>query len=261
MDYSEKISSDIGALPVRTHGSSKVFYCGIVLYLVSFFLPAVWSMDMDHFLPGWRCAFATLFVWMGSGRVVDGGYQLGVRLTISGALINLLAAAYIVLMMPSPRGPKARLAIAVALLACMPLMWLSVYFLGASPYVGHAAWIVGLLLMICGDIRLLGHKRLLRITVAISSFVLALVSHGFSISSDPLASGPTLWGFTAERNRFSGEPLFLDLFRGLAPKTHANPISVCLSLLIDCVIWFVVLVAVSKLAQKIRGKRLKQANT
>jgi hypothetical protein len=52
-----------------------------MLYLISFFLPAV--LFEDHFLSGWRCAFLTLRAWL-TGGLVDPAYQLGARLSIFG---------------------------------------------------------------------------------------------------------------------------------------------------------------------------------
>lgn len=125
-----------------------MFYLGIALYLISFFLPSLWNGQ--GYATGWRCAVLALAVW-GTNGWVDAGYRLGVRLTIFGSLINLFAIAYAVLRF-FRRAPKARLRLALAILACMPPVWLCLYFLSAAPYVGHAAWIVGLLLAIFGDV-------------------------------------------------------------------------------------------------------------
>lgn len=229
-----------------------MFYLGLFLYLISFFLPAVWFAD--HFASGWICAYLTLGVWLTSG-FGDLAYQWGVRLTIFGGLINLLAITYAILTLPRRLAPKARFIVAVAVVTCMPPMWLSLYLLDSPPYVGHVAWIIGLLLMIFGDISVLGRRRLLRIAIVMLSFVLALVTHGVIISRDPLAQGPSLWGFTLERNHLSGEPILLGLFREFPSKT-VNHVSLFLSLLIDCMTWLIVLVAVSKLIQKLWETKL-----
>lgn len=246
VDSDEKTPPTTDALHGRERASSRMFYFGSVLYLISFFLPSV--SYLDRFVPGWWCAYMTLAVWTTSG-FGNSGFQLGVRLTIFGALINLLAIAYIIL---TGHAPRARSFIALALLACMPPMWLSLYFLGSSPYIGHAAWIVGPLLMMFGDIRVLGRKKLLRIAAIFLSFVLALLTHGNIMSRDPLAQGPSLWGFTFERNRFAGEPIVLTLFRQF-PPADANPVFVVVSLLIDSAIWLVFLVATAKLIQRREG--------
>ncbi len=226
-----------------------MFHSGLVLYLVSFFLPAVWATD--HYTPGWACAYLALTVWTTNGWV-KAAYQLGVRLTIFGGLINLLAIAYAALRQWRC-APKGRFTIAAALLVCMPPMWLSLYLLDAPPYLGHAAWISGLVLMIFGDIWVLGRRRLLLVASVIVSFALALVCHGVIISRDPLAHGPSLWGFTVERNPFAGEPIVWGLFRDFPSRADFRPVSFFLSLLIDLMSWFAVLVFASKLMKKFWG--------
>jgi hypothetical protein len=251
MAVPEKAGSSLDALPDPNYKSSKTFYFGVVLYLVSFFLPAVW---LDHFfVPGWACAYLALSVWATDG-FVNAGYQLGVRLTIFGGLINLLAITYAVLRQLH-RTPRGRLTVALALVACMPPMWLSLYLLDAPPYLGHAAWISGLLLMIFGDAWVLGRRRLLLIASFAVSYVLALVSHGVIISRDPLAHGPSLWGFTLERNPFAGEPMLWGLLREFPSQNQFNPIPFFLSLSVDWLSWLVILLAASKLMHVLWGKK------
>ena len=254
MAIPEKTCSSFDTLPGRYLESSKTFYFGVVLYLVSFFLPAV--RQFDHFISGWGCAYLAVWLWTTSG-FVNAAYQLGVRLTIFGGLINLLAIAYAVLRQLR-RSPSGRLKVALALVACMPPMWLSLYLLDAPPYLGHAAWISGVLLMIFGDIWMLGRRRLLLIAFVTGSFVLALVSHSVIISRDPLAHGPSWWGFTLQRNPFSGEPMVWGLFREFPSQNQFDPVSFFLSLSVDFVSWFVVLLAVSKLMHALWGTEASQ---
>ena len=244
-------ASSLDSIP-SGHEVSRLFYFGLIVYSISFFLPALWFTD--HFAEGWGCAYLALGVWLTNG-FVDPGYQLGVRLTIFGGLINLLAITYAVLTLLR-RAPKARLTVALAVVICMPPTWLSIYLVDAPPDVGHAAWITGLLLMIFGDISVLGRKRMLRIVALTSSFVLALVIHGVILSRDPLAQGPRLWGFTLERNSFSTEPMLWELFSEFPSKANLDLVHFFLSLLVDFVTWLVVLVSVSKLIQRLWAAKL-----
>jgi hypothetical protein len=114
--------------------------------------------------------------------------------------------------------------------------------------------------MIFGDISLLGRKRLLRIGVVVSSFLLALVVHGVIISRDPLAQGPNLWGFTLERSRLSGEPMLWGLVREFPSKTSVDLAPFFLAVLVDFITWLVVLVIVSKLIQRLWGAKLSPKN-
>jgi hypothetical protein len=140
-------------------------------------------------------------------------------------------------------------------------MWLSLYLLDAPPYLGHAVWISGLLLMSFGDISVLGRRRLLPIAFFTVSFALALISHGVIISRDPLAHGPSWCGFTLERNRFAGEPMVWGLFREFPSQPDFRPASFFLSLLIDVMSWLAVLLCTSGLMQKLwGGTKPSQAN-
>jgi hypothetical protein len=126
-----------------------MFYAGLAIYCVSFFLPSVWVYD--HFLPGWKCAYLALIA-AGTNAAMVQPYDTGVRLTLFGGVMNPLMIAYVV-MRSLNSGLKARLTIALSILVCVPPMWLSLYLMGHRPYFGHAAWIAGIGLMILGDIR------------------------------------------------------------------------------------------------------------
>lgn len=80
----------------------------------------------------------------------------GLRLSAFAGLINPIAIAYAVLRIRD-RAARARRFLMISVLICIPITWLSLYiFCDAGdlcPYVGHVAWIAGLLLMIFGDIR------------------------------------------------------------------------------------------------------------
>jgi hypothetical protein len=243
MANSDDTSSSFGSVSGRHQGSSRTFYVGIFLYLVSFFLPSV--RYEGQFAPGWWCAFAALFAWT-TGGLVNAAYQLGVRLTIFGCLLNLLAIAYVSLRL-SRRALPTRLTVALTVLACIPPMWLSIYLLDAPPYFGHAAWISALVLMIFEDVSVLGRRNVLRIAAATASFALGLVCHGVIISRDPLAQGPSVWGLTVERSIFAGEPILWGLFREFPSKTDFHPLYFFASLLIDFMTWLVILFVTSKM--------------
>jgi len=130
-------------------GLRNKFKPGLILYLTSFFLPAVWFVD--HFLWGFNCALLSLTLWRTDGLIES--YQLGVRLTIFGGVINPLAVTYAVLRI-SDSYRWMRLVIAFAVLLCVPPMWVFLYLVSAPPFIGHAAWICGVLLMISDDIKL-----------------------------------------------------------------------------------------------------------
>jgi|SRR5208337_2970107 len=133
------------------------FYTGLGLYLLSFFLPVFRDTLGSKSISGWRCAYAALFLW-----VIDLGpntmpwLNFGYRLAGFGGLINPIAIVYALLHILD-RGGTVRRVLATALLICIALTWFSLAILCAEdalcPYVGHAVWIAGLLLMISDTIR------------------------------------------------------------------------------------------------------------
>ena len=123
---------------------------GLALYVIGFFLPATWGDGAYH--PGWTCALLALFVWQDDFPGATARYNLGVKLSIFGGLINLLAVAYFLLRILG-QTPRTQRAAAWAILSCMPPMWISLYLMRETPTIGHAVWIAGLLLMIFDDIR------------------------------------------------------------------------------------------------------------
>jgi hypothetical protein len=91
---------------------------------------------------------------------MDPHIAIGMRLSGFGGLINPLAIAYAILRYGALRygdaAPRVRRALAIAVLICIPLTWLALYFIctgvaGDCPRFGHAVWIVGLLLMVLGE--------------------------------------------------------------------------------------------------------------
>ncbi len=123
---------------------------GLATYTLSFFLPALRSDN--RYTPGWGCAFMAMWVWNDDFPGATAGYNLGVKLTIFGGLINLLAIAYVLLRIFG-QTPRTQKAVAWAILICMPPMWISLYLIGEVPSIGHVIWIAGLLLTVYDDIR------------------------------------------------------------------------------------------------------------
>lgn len=147
---------------------------GLATYTFSFFLPALWSDG--HYVQGWGCAWMALWVWIQAFPGANASYNLGVKLTIFGGLINLLAVAYFLLRIFG-KAPRTQRAAAWAILGCMPPMWISLYLIGAIPSIGHVTWIAGLLLMILDDIRVFNTgevlQRLAFLICGLSTFPIA----------------------------------------------------------------------------------------
>ena len=126
----------------------KLFYVGLVMYGISFLLPAL-SMGGAG-IPGWTCAWTSLWVWGNAAGLVEPA-RTGLRLTAFGGLINLATIAHGFLSIRN-RAPGIRLALALTILLSVPPMWLSLLLCDLSPYIGHALWITGCILMISRDL-------------------------------------------------------------------------------------------------------------
>jgi|SRR5271163_644744 len=136
--------------------SKLIFYTGLGLYLLSFFLPVFRDKIGSKEIVGWRCALGALYGWvtdLGPNSIpwLNAGY----RLAGFGGLINPLAIVYAFLRFLDVAGTVRRV-LAVALVICIVLTWTSLGILctvdALCPLVGHAVWIAGLLLMISGTI-------------------------------------------------------------------------------------------------------------
>ena len=129
-----------------------IFFTGLALYVLSFFLPVFKDTVGSKSISGWRCAYAALFLW-----VIDLGpntipwLNVGYRLGGFGGIVNPIAVAYTVLrVLDLARGTQRVLA--ALILLCILLTWTSLVILclqdADCPGLGHAVWVAGLLLMI-----------------------------------------------------------------------------------------------------------------
>jgi hypothetical protein len=129
-----------------------IFFTGLALYVLSFFLPVFKDRVGSKSISGWRCAYAALFLW-----VVDLGpntipwLKVGYRLGGFGGIVNPIALAYIALCILDLARRMQRV-LAALILLCILLTWASLVILclqdADCPGLGHAVWVAGLLLMI-----------------------------------------------------------------------------------------------------------------
>ena len=141
---------------VKSGSGSVIFYIGLGLYVLSFFLPVFRDKVGSKEISGWRCALGALYVWgMDLGPNTIPWLNAGYRLAGFGGLVNPLAIVYVFLRIFGV-AVTARRVLAAGVLICIALTWLSLSILCAEdalcPYLGHAAWVGGLLLMISDTI-------------------------------------------------------------------------------------------------------------
>ena len=110
-----------------------VFYLGIVLYVLSFFLVAV---DEMH---GWQCALITLTLFRDIFRSIS----------FYPGLINPLIIAFVIMRLLN-EAPRLRLIIAIAAILLFIPTWMVVQ--GMSVKLGCAMWVVSILLITAGEI-------------------------------------------------------------------------------------------------------------
>jgi hypothetical protein len=137
--------------PISNFLASRGFQVGFLLYLLSFFLPAVlWATGP---MPGWLCAWMSLLVWATEG-LRDQSFVVpmfaGSVLGFFGGLINPLAILYAVLR-GRDAAVKLRTSLCTTILWCIPFSWLCMLVLKMQVRVGHIAWIAGLLLMVFSE--------------------------------------------------------------------------------------------------------------
>jgi len=128
--------------------ASKGFYVGFGLYLLSFALPAV--LWVGGPLPGWTCAWMSLWVWNLRNQPSELPLFAGSVLALFGGLINPLVILYVILRGRN-KAPKLRSSLSNTILFCIPFTWLCLLVLKMEVRVGHIVWIVGLLLMIFSE--------------------------------------------------------------------------------------------------------------
>jgi hypothetical protein len=122
---------------------------GVVLYLVSFFLPAVMDSGhgsgllIDFFSPhasgslqGWECAWQCLLFGVH-----------GAPTFLASGLINPLILAYFVLRV-GDAAPRIRMRIGIVAMALIPVTWIVIATTDSCAQIGHVLWIGGMLLMV-----------------------------------------------------------------------------------------------------------------
>jgi hypothetical protein len=129
------LTGPIEPLRKPAYWSATALYMGAIVYLISFWLPAV------GMLPGWMCALYAIWPW---------SIQEASKLAFFGGLINPLVVLYFFLSAISTGG-RVRAVLVYAMVTCIPLTWMALDRMDKRPQIGHFLWIAGILLMILSD--------------------------------------------------------------------------------------------------------------
>jgi hypothetical protein len=130
----------------------KLFWIGVLLYLVSFFVVAVAGVQTSSGGPafGFDCAFTTLlFSWEQVKAFAHGLHAISRPLEYFSFLvsgwINPLFLAFIVI---AARGGKTKRGtfLRAAILLIAPFCWVVFYYEHLYPREGYFLWIIGILL-------------------------------------------------------------------------------------------------------------------
>ena len=114
---------------VKSRWGSVIFYIGLGLYVLSFFLPVFRDGVGSKEISGWRCALGSLYVWgMDLGPNTIPWLNAGYRLAGFGGLVNPLAIVYVFLRILGV-AVNARRVVAASILICIALTWLSLSIL------------------------------------------------------------------------------------------------------------------------------------
>jgi uncharacterized membrane protein YhaH (DUF805 family) len=124
-----------------------VFWAGLLVYLISFSLPAVRSsLPGSQALRGYLCAYVALFFpFHGTPPFQDGLFEYAV-VFISG-LINPLFLMTATLVSSRPLHHSARI-LTVVLLLMFPSCWIVFHYEHLYPGEGYFVWVVGMLLVL-----------------------------------------------------------------------------------------------------------------
>lgn len=119
--------------PVQSEPLPVTLRVGLGLYILSFLLPAAAGVT------GIQCALLAFLV-----PILNFGP--GYRLALFGGLINPMMLAYFYARRHSLKALRIRLA--VAIVVCIPLTWVSLAYMGQPVWIGHYIWIAGILLIL-----------------------------------------------------------------------------------------------------------------
>ncbi len=119
---------------------------GICVFVLAFFLPAV-SAGPGNPLKGWECAVITL-----TAIIRAETYRSASFLAAISGLLNPLMFLYLVCSL-IPRCRFVRRLLTGVILVCMIATWVFFGLAHLSPRIGHIFWIVGALLILCGELR------------------------------------------------------------------------------------------------------------
>jgi hypothetical protein len=126
-------------------------FAGLVLYAVSFIMPAV--TDVGDYrgnepLPGYFCAWITVDILLGAFHGISRTASAGDLLMVAIGLINPLALVYLVLVpIRNSYVESIRRAVSITTLCLIPTTWIYFVIYKVSVEIGHIAWVLGIAVM------------------------------------------------------------------------------------------------------------------
>jgi hypothetical protein len=138
--------------PVTTE-QPKVFWVGLIIYLISFFIPAVAStIPNTSSLSGWFCAYYSLFRPLqflsgsqGTGRHSGPPEMLSL---FGSGMINVFFFFALHLILSDRPRPVVLFSLKVLIVMSLPLCWVVFHYEKMYPLWGYFLWIVGMLLVL-----------------------------------------------------------------------------------------------------------------
>lgn len=124
-----------------------LFWSGFLLYVVAFFLPAVYETGSAP-LHGYYCALVTLVqVWTREGGALLHEEPLNyVSLVISGWINPLFLIS--VILIPIRKAQRALGILRIIILLMLPICWIVFHNVKVRPREGYFLWVIGMLLVL-----------------------------------------------------------------------------------------------------------------
>lgn len=129
----------------------KIFWTGMLIYLVSFFLVAIRNLDHQSTpLYGFMCAYGAFFYPITVIRFSEGSGP-GAFVLFSLLVAGLINPVFILTAFLHLTGqyPRAFALLRIVVLLMFPFCWYLFLLARIFPREGHFLWIIGILLALC----------------------------------------------------------------------------------------------------------------
>jgi hypothetical protein len=130
----------------------QIFWIGLLIYVLSFFLAAVGPFDASKPMSGYFCAYATLlFSWEQAKLWLHGVPSINKPLEYVSVLISgWINPAFLLAVLVTSDSPSKSSVVAgrIILILMIPFCWIVFYYHQLYPREGYFLWIAGMLMVL-----------------------------------------------------------------------------------------------------------------